>query len=79
MKKLKEQIKFAYKSKAEFNKLMKLKQKDYKNSLDSENKIKCNYEHYKAQKQLIEERLEEIKKMTPVEYHNIFNKKAKEE
>jgi len=35
-KKLKEQIKFINKSKSEFNKLIKLKPKDYKNIPDSE-------------------------------------------
>ena len=78
-RKLKEQIKLLNKSKSEFNKLMKLKPRDYKNIPDSEKKtIKFNYEHDKARKELIEERLEEIKKMTPVEYLNILNEETKE-
>ena len=36
------------------------------------------YEHDKAREELIEERLEEIKKMTPVEYFNALNEQTKE-
>ena len=40
--------------------------------------LKFNYENDKARKELIEERIEEIKKMTPVEYLNILNEETKE-
>ena len=78
-KKLKEQIKVVNKSKLELDKVMRLKPKEYKNVPDSKKKeLKFNYEHDKARKELIEERLEEIKKMTQVEYLNVLNEETKE-
>ena len=78
-KKLKEQIKLVNKSKSELDKVMKLNSKDYRNVPDSKKKeLKFNYKHDKARKELIEERLEEIKKMAPFECLNVLNEETKE-
>ena len=51
---------------------MKLKPKDYRNVPDSKKKVlKFNYEQNKSLKELIEERLKEIKKMTLVDILNV--------
>lgn len=78
-KKLKEQIKIENKSKNDFDKLMKLKPREYKNIPDEKkNDLRFTYEHDKARRELIEERLEEIKKMTPIEYLNKLNENIKQ-
>ena len=58
---------------------MKLKPKDYKNIPDKEkNELKFEYEHEKARREVMEEKLDDIKKMSPIEYLNILNDDVKE-
>ena len=58
---------------------MKLKPKDYKNIPDNEkNKKKFNYLHQKAAREVLEEKIEEINDMTPVDYLNKLNDEIKE-
>ena len=58
---------------------MKLKPKDYRDIPDNEKKeLKFQYDYEKAKRELMQEKLEEIKKMTSIEYLNILNDKTKE-
>ena len=78
-KKLKEQMKIENSLKVKWNHIMKLKPKKYKNIPDKTKKdIKFNFEHEKAQRELMEDNLEEIKKKSRIEYLEILNEKTKE-
>ena len=78
-RKLKAQISIENNLKSKFEKMMKLKPKDYKNIPDKEkNELKFEYEHEKARKEVMEEKLDDIKKMNPIEYLNILNDDVKE-
>ena len=58
---------------------MKLKPKEYKNiSSDEKRNLKFNYEHEKARREYMEEEIEKIGKMTPIEYLNLLNNETKE-
>ena len=76
---LKEEIKKENNLKLEFEKIMKLKPKDYKNIPDKEKKEKkFNYMHQKAAREVLEEKIKQINDMTPLEYLNILNEEIKE-
>ena len=76
---LKEEIKKENNLKLEFERIMKLKPKDYKNIPDKEkNEKKFNYMHQKAVREVLEEKITEINDMTPLEYLNILNDEVKE-
>ena len=78
-RKIKEQIKKENNFKNKFERMMKLKPKDYRDIPDNEKKeLKFHYDYEKAKRELIHEKLEEIKKMTSIEYLNILNDKIKE-
>ena len=76
---LKEEIKKENILKLEFEKIMKLKPKDYKNIPDNErSEKKFNYLHQKAAREVLEEKIEEINDMTPLDYLNKLNDEIKE-
>ena len=76
---LKEEIKKENILKLEFEKIMKLKPKDYKNIPDNQKKEKkFNYLHQKAAREVLEEKIEEINDMTPLDYLNKLNDEIKE-
>ena len=78
-RKLKEQISKENKRKLEFDKLMKLKPREYKNIPDKEKKeIKFNYDYEKARREYLEEQIQKINDMTPIEYLNLLNDEIKE-
>ena len=78
-RKIKEQIKKENNFKNKFERMMKLKPKDYRDIPDNEKKeLKFQYDYEKAKRELMQEKLEEIKKMTSIEYLNILNDKIKE-
>ena len=78
-KKLKEQIVKENDLRRKFEKMMKLKPKEYMDIPDKDkNELKFSYDYAKARRELMEEKLKEIKKMSPVEYLNILNEKTKE-
>ena len=78
-RKLKEQISKENKRKLEFDKLMKLKSREYKNIPDKEKKeIKFNYDYEKARREYLEEQIQKINDMTPIEYLNLLNDEIKE-
>ena len=59
--------------------MMKLPPKQYKNISDKEKyDIKFAYEHDKARRELMEERINEIKNMTAIEYLNTLNEETKQ-
>ena len=59
--------------------MMKLKPKEYMDIPDKDkNELKFSYDYAKARRELMEEKLKEIKKMSPVEYLNILKEKTKE-
>ena len=77
--KLKEQKKIEKKSKNNYDKLMKLPPKQYRNITDKEKyDIKFAYEHDKERRELMEERINEIKNMTAIEYLNTLNEETKQ-
>ena len=78
-RKLNEQIEIENFYKSKFDSLMKLKPKEYKNiPLAEKNEIKFQYLHEKAKREVMEEDIENIKKMTASEYLDILNSKTKE-
>jgi len=78
-KKLKEQIAVENNLKTKFEKMMKLKPREYMNIPDKDKKdLKFQYDHEKARRELMQEKLEEIKKMSPIEYLNVLNEETKE-
>ena len=78
-RKIKEQIKKENNFKNKFERMMKLKPKDYRDIPDNEKKeLKFQYDYEKDKRELMQEKLEEIKKMTSIEYLNILNDKIKE-
>ena len=76
---LKEQLSNENKLKNEFDKLMKLSPKEYRNIPDKEKKeIKFNYEHEKARRELTNEEIKKINEMSPIEYLELLNDETKE-
>ena len=62
-RKIKEQIKKENNFKNKFERMMKLKPKDYRDIPDNEKKeLKFQYDYEKAKRELMQEKLEEIKK-----------------
>ena len=79
IRKLNEQKGIENSFKSKFDSLMKLKPKEYKNiPLAEKNEIKFQYMHEKAKREVMEEDIENIKKMTASEYLDILNLKTKE-
>ena len=61
------------------DKLLKLKPKEYKNISEREkNETNFLYLYEKGQREVIEEDIKKIEKMTALEYLDILNKKTKE-
>ena len=78
-KKIKEQLEVENKAKTDFEKLMKLKSKEYKRIPDKEKfAIKNHYLIEKKRREMMEENVEKIQKMTALEYLDILNKETKE-
>lgn len=78
-KKLKNQISMENDLKTRFEKMMKLKPKEYMNIPDKDKKdLKFDYEHAKARRELMQENIEDIKKMSPIEYLNVLNEETKQ-
>ena len=76
---LKEEIKKENDLKFEFARLLKLKPKEYKSIPDKDkNEIKFNYMHQKAVREVLEEKIEKINGMTPLEYLNKLDDEIKE-
>ena len=76
---LKELLVIENKLKNDFDKLMKLCPKEYKNISDKEKKeLKFNYEHEKARRELMDEEIKKINDMSPIEYLNLLNEDTKE-
>ena len=58
---------------------MKLKQREYKNIPDKKKEeIKFNYDYEKARREYLEEQIQKINDMTPIEYLNLLNDEIKE-
>ena len=78
-KKLKEQIAIEKQFQTEFERLMKLKPREYKNIPDKvKQECKFNYEHEKARKEYMQDQIEQLEKMTSIEYLNLLNDEMKQ-
>jgi len=78
-RKLDEQREKENNAKIKLDKLLKLKPKEYKNISEREkNETNFLYLYEKGQREVIEEDIKKIEKMTALEYLDILNKKTKE-
>ena len=78
-KKLVDQKKKEKIAKEKFDKLMKLKPKDYKNISDIEkDEIRFTCEYEKTQTQMLEEEIQKLEKMNALDYLSVLNEETKE-
>ena len=79
IRKLKNKISIENNLKTRFEKMMKLKPREYMNIPDKDKKdLKFEYEHEKARRELMQENIKDIKNMSPIEYLNVFNEETKQ-
>ena len=79
IRKLKNQISIENNLKERFEKMMKLKPREYMNIPDKDKKdLKFEYEHEKARRELMQENIKDIKNMSPIEYLNVLNEETKQ-